>query len=172
MKHNEISAEKLHPDMKHHLKWKLSSISPAIVRCCVRYDSGKCQTCHLQLLFTPSNSGYRLMKRNVRDWAATWGKSMKPQQFRMMKEDQKVNHFPGTFHIGRKDRLWKNYRRMMVKHGETEFDFLPRTFCLPADDNLLRKVVLLGQDNIFMAKFLTTGCISRNGRKKISACGL
>ena len=85
----------------------------------------------------PSNSGYRLMKRNVSDWVATWGKNMKPLQFRVMKEDQKVNHFPGTFHI---DRLWRNYRRLLLKYGEEEFDFLPRTFCLPADDKLLRKV--------------------------------
>ena len=66
----------------------------------------------------------------------------------------------GTFNIGRKDRLWKNYHRLMLKHGKTEvcsqtnklandekywnpifqFGFLPRTFCLPADTKLLRKV--------------------------------
>ena len=83
------------------------------------------------------------MKRNVKDWVATWGKSMKPLQFRVMRDDQKVNHFPGTFQIGRKDKLWKNYRRLLLKYGEKEFDFLPRTFCLPADDKLLREVICL-----------------------------
>ena len=29
-----------------------------------------------------------------------------------------VNHFPGTFQIGRKDRLWRNLSRMMVHHGK------------------------------------------------------
>ena len=47
---------------------------------------------------------------------------------------------PGTFNIGRKDRLWKNYHKLMLKHGKSEFNFLPRTFCLPADTKLLRKV--------------------------------
>ena len=28
----------------------------------------------------------------------------------------------------------------MLKHGKSEFNFLPRTFCLPADTKLLRKV--------------------------------
>ena len=48
--------------------------------------------------------------------------------------------FTGTFNIGRKDRLWKNYHKLMLKHGKSEFNFLPRTFCLPADTKLLRKV--------------------------------
>ena len=26
----------------------------------------------------------------------------------------------GTFNIGRKDRLWKNYHRLMLKHGKIE----------------------------------------------------
>jgi hypothetical protein len=32
---------------------------------------------------------------------------------------------------------------MLLKYGEKEFDFLPRTFCLPADDKLLREVICL-----------------------------
>ena len=46
----------------------------------------------------------------------------------------------GTFNIGRKDRLWKNYHKLRLKHGKEEFSFLPRTFCLPADTKLLKKV--------------------------------
>ena len=29
-----------------------------------------------------------------------------------------VNHFPGTFQIGRKDRLWKNLSRMQLRVGK------------------------------------------------------
>jgi tubulin polyglutamylase TTLL4 len=46
----------------------------------------------------------------------------------------------GTFNIGRKDRLWKNYHRLRLKFGKDEFSFLPRTFCLPSDTKLLRRV--------------------------------
>ena len=84
------------------------------------------------------------MNRGVKDWIATWGKNMKPDHFLKMREDQKVNHFPGSFLVGRKDKLWKNYRRMRKKYGEEEFNFLPRTFCLPEDDQLLRKVQCIG----------------------------
>jgi len=122
MLHNEMSAHQLHNDLRKHLKWKLSSITPAIVKRCA------------------SNSGFRLMRKNVSDWTCTWGRHMKSPQFKEIKESQKINHFPGTFNIGRKDRLWKNYHKLMLKHGKSEFNFLPRTFCLPADTKLLRKV--------------------------------
>ena len=37
MLHNEMSAHQLHNDLRKHLKWKLSSITPAIVKRCARY---------------------------------------------------------------------------------------------------------------------------------------
>ena len=33
---------------------------------------------------------------------------------------QKVNHFPGTFQIGWKDRLWRNLQKMAVRYGREE----------------------------------------------------
>merc|ERR550519_665223 len=122
MLHNEVSSLQLPDELRKCLRWKLSTITPAIVKRCA------------------SNTGYRLMRRTCTDWAATWGKHMKSPQFRELRVGQKINHFPGTFNIGRKDRLWKNYHRLMIKYGKNEFGFLPRTFCLPADSKLLRKV--------------------------------
>lgn len=42
-----------------------------------------------------SNSGFRLMRKNVSDWTCTWGRHMKSPQFKEIKESQKINHFPG-----------------------------------------------------------------------------
>lgn len=50
-----------------------------------------------------------------------------------------LNHFPGTFQIGRKDRLWRNLSKMQLRFGKQEFSFFPRTFILPQDIKLLRK---------------------------------
>ena len=36
-----------------------------------------------------------------------------------VKEGQKLNHFPGTFNIGRKDKLWRNYHKLMLKFGKS-----------------------------------------------------
>lgn len=102
-----------------HLKWKLSPITPVVVR------------------KTILNSGFRLVRKSS-EWVGTWGKHMKSLSFRTLKESQKINHFPGTFQIGRKDRLWKNLLKCIMKYGEEEFGFSPRTYVLPGDDKLLR----------------------------------
>ena len=65
---------------------------------------------------------------------------MKSPQFKDVHEGQKLNHLPGTFNIGRKDRLWKNYQRLRLRFGKDEFSFLPRTFLLPSETKLLRRV--------------------------------
>ncbi|EFX87889.1 hypothetical protein DAPPUDRAFT_311295 [Daphnia pulex] len=102
------------------LKWKLSTITPIVVR------------------KTVVNSGFRVIKE-PKDWIGTWGKHMKSPLFTAILEHQKVNHFPGTFQIGRKDRLWRNMQKMVAKFGNDEFGFLPQTFVLPHDLRLLRK---------------------------------
>ncbi|XP_035743508.1 uncharacterized protein LOC118451242 [Vespa mandarinia] len=101
-------------EMSKHLKWRLSTITPIIVR------------------RTLVNSGFRLMKKS-QEWSGTWGKHMKSACYKNLKEFQKVNHFPGTFQVGRKDRLWRNVSRMMTKYGKREFGFVPRTYVLPQD---------------------------------------
>ncbi|KAM7380161.1 hypothetical protein PAMP_003474 [Pampus punctatissimus] len=73
------------------------------------------------------------------DWLGCWGHHMKSPGFKALGEHQKLNHFPGTFQIGRKDRLWRNLSKMRVRFGKQEFSFFPRTFILPQDIKLLRK---------------------------------
>ncbi|XP_048510207.1 tubulin monoglutamylase TTLL4-like [Athalia rosae] len=111
----------LPPEVTKHLKWRLSTITPLLVR------------------RTLVNSGFRLVKKSP-EWCGTWGKHMKSMAFKSLRESQKINHFPGTFQIGRKDRLWRNLSRMMIKHGKKEFGFVPRTYVLPQDLRGFRQV--------------------------------
>jgi len=106
--------------IRRHLKWKLSTITPVVVR------------------KTAVNSGFRIIKE-PKDWSGTWGKHMKYGLFKLIPPHQKVNHFPGTFQIGRKDRMWRNMQKMVAKYGGEEFEFLPQTYILPYDLRLLRK---------------------------------
>ena len=119
--HNEVPEKPLPAELRKNLRWKLSTITPAVVKKVV------------------TNSGFRLMRKTCTEWGGTWGKHMKSPMFKEIGVTQKINHFPGTFNIGRKDKLWKNYHKLRVKHGKEEFNFLPRTFCLPADTNALKK---------------------------------
>ena len=53
----------------------------------------------------------------------------------------KINQFPGLFVIGRKDRLWTCYEKMMKTFGRNSFGFLPRTYIVPEDKEELEKVM-------------------------------
>ena len=107
-------------DIRKILKWKSSTVTPKVVRYCL------------------ARTGFKVTKKNS-EWLGIWGKHMKSDAFRSIKEHQKVNHFPGTFHIGRKDKLWRNFCRMRILHGRREFNFVPQTFILPHDISNLRK---------------------------------
>ncbi|XP_056392820.1 tubulin monoglutamylase TTLL4 [Hyla sarda] len=101
------------------LKWKMSTVTPNIVK------------------QTIARSHFRITKKN--DWLACWGHHMKSTGFKAIKDYQKLNHFPGSFQIGRKDRLWRNLSKMQARFGRKEFNFFPQSFVLPQDIKLLRK---------------------------------
>ncbi|VDK31702.1 unnamed protein product [Taenia asiatica] len=67
------------------------------------------------------------------DWIYYFGKHLKPDVFLTIRDYQKVNHFPCSFHLGRKDRLWRNISAMQKRFGMENFNFTPLTFCIPAD---------------------------------------
>ncbi|OWF40925.1 tubulin polyglutamylase TTLL4-like [Mizuhopecten yessoensis] len=112
--------EQLPWEYRKFLKWRMSPITPNIVK------------------HTLARVGFRITKRN-HDWLGCWGKHMKSQGFKAIREYQKLNHFPGSFQIGRKDRLWRNLSKMQLHSGKKEFGFFPQTFVLPYDNKLLKR---------------------------------
>jgi len=62
-------------------------------------------------------------------WAHPLGPSDK--RWRLMLEHQRINHFPGTFLLGRKDRLTRCLGRFRRRAGRDQMDFYPRSFILP-----------------------------------------
>lgn len=112
--------EKLPWEQRKLLRWKMSTVTPNIVK------------------QTIGRSHFKISKRND-DWLGCWGHHMKSSSFRSIQEHQKLNHFPGSFQIGRKDRLWRNLSRMQSRFGKKEFSFFPQSFILPQDAKLLRK---------------------------------
>ncbi|XP_076823431.1 uncharacterized protein LOC143469566 [Clavelina lepadiformis] len=111
--------EPLPPNIRKLLKWKMSSITPVVVRNTVMRSG-----------FKPSKKG--------QEWIGYFGKHMKSSGFRSIKEFQKINHFPGSFQLGRKDRLWRNISRMQARFGKKEFGFVPQSYLLPWDKKLLK----------------------------------
>ncbi|XP_045503883.1 uncharacterized protein LOC123700665 isoform X3 [Colias croceus] len=128
--HDDTVPLKVPAAIQKHLKWKLTTITPIVVK------------------KTLMNSGFRLVKsecdtaecpqEETVEWVGIWGKHMKSLMFRAIKDGQKMNHFPGTFQIGRKDRLWRNLQKLSNKFGIDEFGIMPKTYVLPHDLKLLK----------------------------------
>ena len=76
-------------------------------------------------------------------WIGYWGRHLKSSAYKYMHPYQKVsfsssidfqiNHFPGAFHLGRKDRLSQHVERKRMAWGEDTFGLMPITYVLPAD---------------------------------------
>jgi len=93
----EVSDDlKLPPDQLAMLKWQGSKICPKIMK---------------SLL---SKTGFKIYK-HTKQWIGYYGKHMKSPLFEKFQAGQHVNHFPGTFELGRKDRLFRNVNRLAAK---------------------------------------------------------
>ncbi|KAJ7399505.1 tubulin polyglutamylase TTLL5-like [Pitangus sulphuratus] len=76
----------------------------------------------------------RLVHPNSSDYNLMWtGSHLKPYLLRSLTDIQKVNHFPRSYELTRKDRLYRNVTRMQLTHGFKTFHILPQTFILPTE---------------------------------------
>ncbi|NXW26581.1 TTLL5 polyglutamylase, partial [Phaetusa simplex] len=101
---------------RYHLSYKIVRTDSRLVRSIL--------TAHGFHEVPPSSSDYNLM------WT---GSHLKPYLLRSLTDIQKVNHFPRSYELTRKDRLYKNISRMQLAHGFKTFHILPQTFILPAE---------------------------------------
>lgn len=66
------------------------------------------------------------------DWNILWTcTSWKPYLYEGLSEFQKINHFPQSFELTRKDWLWANVVKMQEKFGNEIFDLVPDSYILP-----------------------------------------
>ncbi len=78
----------------------------------------------------PSNIGL-----HTRTWNLLWTWSRPRIKYESLFHFQRVNHFPGSRELTRKDTLKKNLHRFTGFGGKLakQFDIMPRTFCLPRE---------------------------------------
>jgi len=72
---------------------------------------------------------YRVRPDSQR-WLLLWSTHPTGETLRSLKPMQKTNHFPGSWHLGRKDLLWRNVARMQKKFGK-EYQITPQGYILP-----------------------------------------
>ncbi|KAL1514075.1 hypothetical protein ABEB36_003396 [Hypothenemus hampei] len=104
------------PGHKLHVTYKVLQAETKLL--------SKLLDCHGITEVAPNSSDFNLL------WT---GSHPKPGTLRSLAPHQRVNHFPRSYELTRKDRLYKNIERMQHQKGPKHFDFIPQTFVMPTE---------------------------------------
>jgi len=76
--------------------------------------------------------GFHEVSHTNSDFNLMWtGSHPKPHSFKSLLPHQRVNHFPRSYELTRKDRMYKNIERLQIAKGPKHFNFVPKTFMIP-----------------------------------------
>jgi hypothetical protein len=76
--------------------------------------------------------GFQEVSSSNQDFNIMWtGSHPNPHIFKSMLPHQRVNHFPRSYELTRKDRMYKNIERLQISKGPKHFNFIPNTFTIP-----------------------------------------
>lgn len=76
-------------------------------------------------------NGFELIEKGD-DFNLIWTGYIQIEDLNKLNKYQKVNHFPNSVHLGRKDLLWQNIYRMKLKYP-LDFNITPHSWVLPDD---------------------------------------
>eukprot|EP00754_Rhynchopus_humris_P017023 Rhum_TRINITY_DN14542_c4_g1::Rhum_TRINITY_DN14542_c4_g1_i1::g.97533::m.97533/K16601/TTLL4; tubulin polyglutamylase TTLL4 len=107
------------------------------------------------VLNTFDNAGMRHTPGD--NWNLLWAKRVDHTVWGTMDYYQRVNHFPGTWGIGRKDLLHKNVSRFYKQWGE-EYHIAPLTWVLPQDTKLLSADMAANPGLTYIIKPCASSC--------------
>lgn len=105
-----------------------------------------------------SRAGFTKAKGTF-DWVIFFGKHFNDddEKFEQIKAYQRVNHFPGSWCIGRKDRLSRLLHKFSRNFKE-DFHIHPQTFVLPNDSGSLIGFLTRNPDSLFIRKPVASSC--------------
>jgi len=93
-----------------------------------------------------------LTQTRGKDWLVMWsGPRMRDKEYQGLHELQRVNHFPGSTELTRKDRICAHFERMERRFGSDSFNFLPKTYVLPKQRDLFMEAAE-GKNHIWIVK--------------------
>lgn len=91
---------------------------------------------------------------------------LKPGLIASLLPFQRINHFPNSLQLGRKDCLWRNIDRMQRKFGR-EYEIIPKTFIFPRDFEAFESARRANPDVYWICKPVASSC----GRGVRVLCG-
>jgi len=99
----------------------------------------------------------RLTGSDPKGFNGYWGKHLSHKEIAELNRFQKVNHFPGSWNIGRKDRLARTLLACKRRHGAEHFNFHPDVFHLPGERRML-ELKIKADKSIFIIKPNASSC--------------
>eukprot|EP01064_Diplonema_japonicum_P020856 TRINITY_DN30430_c0_g1_i1.p1 TRINITY_DN30430_c0_g1~~TRINITY_DN30430_c0_g1_i1.p1 ORF type:complete len:664 (+),score=181.51 TRINITY_DN30430_c0_g1_i1:40-2031(+) len=121
----------------------------------VLYKVGPGAVAFKVVLNTFNNAGMRHTAGE--NWNLLWTKRVTAAEWGSISYYQRVNHFPGTWGIGRKDYLHKNVSRFRKAFGE-HFAFTPSTWVLPQDTKTLQADMNANPGMTYILKPCASSC--------------
>lgn len=92
-------------------------------------------------------------------WNILWSKHLSMERFGRIGPFQKVNHFPATWAIGRKDRLARNFTRARSRHGSKVYNYVPESYILPNDGpQVSKRMKEAGENVLWITKPISSSC--------------
>lgn len=85
------------------------------------------------------------------DFNVAWNGCLKDEDYKRADRYQRINHFPATWELGRKDRLGRNLIKAR-RRGPEFFDIQPKSFLLPADKDDWRLECTYNPDGMYILK--------------------
>lgn len=95
----------------------------------------------------------RSMRKQGDDWLLMWStKALKVNQYCVLKKYQKVNQFPKSYEITRKDLLVERIQKMQEMYHGPNFDFIPETLTLPRESSKLQALMRQNPQQYWIVK--------------------
>lgn len=115
-------------------------------------------TCRV-IAFVLGMHGFRQTKKDP-NWLLWWtsGSTVRASMLQTMSPHQRVNHFPRSSELSRKDRMSENICRMQQQHGFKSFDLVPRTYVLPRQAELLQEAASANREMLWIVKPIASSC--------------
>jgi len=95
------------------------------------------------------DNGFIESNCSTKEWTILFSSvSIKQNIYQNLKKYQKLNHFPRSIEITRKDLLYKNITKMQGNHHIKAYNFVPQSFILPQDYSFLEEVYINIKSNL------------------------
>lgn len=78
---------------------------------------------------TMKNGGFEMLERGD-NFNLIWTGYTTIEDILLLNKYQKINHFPNSMNLGRKDLLWNNLLRLKLKYPD-HFSIIPHSWILP-----------------------------------------